>query len=413
MTTSESSSLPASMFNGFVGRIPIYDRRLDLFAYDLKVCGIQSSSPITDPVNSGDAVDYAVIRASEEIILSDLVGRNCGFLVVPDSLLDRVSDLSWPKEQVVLRVSFDARSNKRIDCIRDLSQAGYKIAIEGNSQTLEALQDARFASVCSIDAAARLPQTSSCISRLHDQGVKLFARNVASPAQYEQLQSLGFDLYQGRYFEQPKLAKNNFIAANKTAVLELLARLHDPKVTIQEVETLVTKDVTLSYKILRLINTAYFGIPRRIESIRRAVIFFGLDRIKNWASVILFSAVEYKPGELMTTALVRARTCEILAEKLGRQGTESYFISGLFSILDAIIDLPMPDIVEKLRLSEEICAALVHGSGPIGELMKGFLSIENGACCPSVSRLLNNGLALDAYTDAIRWANAVSHALTD
>ncbi|MGH8547863.1 MAG: EAL and HDOD domain-containing protein [Methylococcales bacterium] len=401
------------MFNGFVGRIPIYDRRLNLFAYDLKVCGIESSSRGTETENTREPADNAVIRASEEIVLADLVGRICGFLDVPDTLLNRVGDLCWPKEQVILRISAMARSKDRSEYIRDLSNAGYKIAIEGNSQTFDALQDARFASVCSIDVARNLPGAGTFISRLHGQGVKLFARNIGSPAQYEQLQTLGFDLFQGKYFEQPKSVKHSFIAANKSAVLELLARFNDPELTIQEVETLITKDVTLSYKLLRLINTAYFGIPKRIESIRRAVVFFGLERIKNWASVIVFNAIEYQPNELMTTALVRARTCEILAEKLGRQRIESYFVSGLFSTLDAIIDLPMPVIVEQLRLSEEICAALLDGSGPIGELLTGFLAIENGACCRTFSRLLTNGLAMDAYTHAIRWVNALNHAIAD
>lgn len=401
------------MFNGFVGRGPIYDRTLDLFAYDLRVCGIDSPARGSDSGNLAEAAEYAVIRASEEVELSDLVGRNCGFLGVSDSLLERVGDLSWPKEQVVLRISAKACSRERNHCVQALGEAGYQIAIEGSSQTLDDFEDTRFASICSFDVSARFPQTNSFISKLHDRGVKLFARNIGSPVQYEQLQSLGFDLFQGRYFEQPKLVKNKFIAANKSAVLELLSRLNDAEVSIEDVETLVAKDVTLSYKILRLINTAYFGMPRRMESIRRAVIFFGLERIKNWASVILFNAVDYKPKELMTTALVRARTCEILAERLGRQRIESYFVTGLFSMLDAIIDLPMPVLVDELRLSEEIGEALLYGNGPIGELLTGFLAIENGACYPSVSRLLNNGLALDAYTEAIRWSNTILQALVD
>lgn len=411
MTNLKLDSLPVPVYSGFVGRLPIYDRRMNLFAYDLRVCCVENEGSPGFSAYLGGPSEYAVIRASEEVKLSDVIGRNRGFLSVPDSLLPHVGDLSWPKEQVVLTVSSDSRSKDRIAWLEELRNAGYQIAIEGNLTMLEDLPAARFASVCSIDIANRLPETGDFIRQLHDYGIKLFARNITSPDQYEQLESVGFDLFQGKFFEQPKLAKSSVIPANKSAVLELLTRLHDPKITIGEVETLVSKDLTLSYKILRLINTAYFGMPKRVESIRRAVIFFGLERIKNWASIILFNAIDYKPKELMTTALVRARTCEILAEKLGRKRTESYFVAGLFSMLNAIIDLPMHVIVDQLGLSEEICTALLDGTGEIGELLTNFLAIENGACYESDFRLLNNGLALDSYTEAIRWVNAVNHVI--
>ena len=404
---------PALLFNGFVGRIPIYDRSLNLFGYDLKVCGIEHSSPVSGFGSMSDATDSTIIRASEEVALSDLVGGNCGFLSVSDSLLSHVDDLSWPKEQVVLKIPAAFYSESRMACIRELHKAGYRIAIERNSSAIDELDAVKAASVCSIDAAGRLPETSSFVARLHDHGIKLFARNIESSAQFELLQSLGCDLFQGKYFEQPKPVTNHFIAANKAAALELLARLNDPKVVIEEVERLVSQDVTLSYKILRLINTAYFGMPKRIESIGRAVLFFGLDRIKNWASVIVYNSIEYKPRELLTTALVRARTCEMLAEKLGRKKPESYFVAGLFSMLDAIIDLPISEIVEQIKLSEEICAALVEGTGPISEILTSFLAIENGVSYPSVFGLLNDGIALECYIEAIRWVNSIQQAIAD
>ena len=401
------------MFSGFVGRVPIYDPGLNLFGYDLKICGVEHSGPAVGFGSMIDASDSTVIRASEEVALSDLIGANCGFLGVPDSLLSHVGDLSWPKEQVVLKIPAASHSDRRTACIRELRKAGYRIAIERNAQTYDEIDEVKLASVCSIDASGRFPENATFVARLHDRGIKLFARNIESSAQFEQLQSMGFDLFQGRYFEQPKPVANHFIAANKAAVLDLLARLNDPEVTIEEIENLVNQDVTLSYKILRLINTAYFGMPKRIDSVRRAVLFFGLDRIKNWASVIVYNSIDYKPVELMTTALVRARTCEMLAEKLGRKKPESYFVGGLFSMLGAIIDLPMAEIIDQLRLSEEICAALLEGTGPIGEILTSFLAIENGMSYASVSGLLNNGLALDCYIDAIRWVNSIQQSIGD
>lgn len=413
VANSTLNSLSDSMFNGFVGRIPIYDRKLDLFGYDLKVCSNEYLSRSGSSSRTEEKLDNAVIRASEEIVLPDLVGERRGFLRIEDSLLTHACDLSWPSEQVVLSISDNGRSEDRDACMKDLIDQGYKIAIDGDLHVSNTFQETSFASYCSINVTEGLPTTESFVSSLHDSGVKLFARNIESADQFECVEDLGFDLFQGEYFERPKLVKNTFLSANKLAVLELLARLQDPKVTIQEVEGLISKDITLSYKVLRLINTAFYGMPKKVDSIRRAVVFFGLNRVKNWASVILFNAVEYKPRELMTTALVRARTCENLAEKLGRYGTESYFICGLFSTLDAIMDVPMQTILEQLKLSKDITAALLEGSGPMGELLTSILAIENGVYYRSVSKLLDDGLAMEAYTEAIAWANTVSRIVTD
>jgi len=268
-----------------------------------------------------------------------------------------------------------------------------------------------FASICAVDADMLYSGIKDHVPEMHGAGFRMLAKNIETPDQYLMFKELGFDYFQGEYFERPKLIGGTVIPANRIAVIDLLARLQDPDVKIEEIEDIVSQDITLSYKLLRLINAAYFGMPQRVESVKRATVFFGLERIKNWASVILFNAIDYKPRELLVTALVRARTCEILAQHLGLENPGSYYVAGMFSTLDAIMDAPMPSILERLQLVDDIRVALLEGSGPIGEMLTSILAVESGIYYESTRKFLDNGVAMHAYTNAIGWASEINQAI--
>ncbi len=389
------------LFNGFVGRVPIYTQGLELYGYDLRVCSRQTEDNITS--------DNELINATEKVPIEALVGGKQGFLSVSGSLITHADDLLWPKESVVLSFSSNMfPANGTGESLRELVNIGYTVALEGQGSCVELMNYLDCSSICSVDADKSFSDLKDHVVELHQAGQMLLVKNIDTPDQYRLFKELGFDLFHGAYFERPKLLENTQISANKVAIIELLACFQDPKITIDKLEDLVSQDLTLSYKILRLINTAFFGMPKRVDSIKRAVVFFGLERLKNWASVLVFNAIDYKPRELLVTALVRAKTCEYLAENLGLENPESYYIAGMFSTLDAIMDVPMAQILERLKLTPEIEEGLLEGTGSVGELLRNVLAIETGACYKSADKLLDDGLAFRAYTHAIDWASNVN-----
>lgn len=410
MVPLDSTSETPHSFDGFIGRVPIYNRSLDLYGYDLRVCTTGRRPSAAQP----ETADDPLILASEKVELNSLVGAKPGLVSANHSLLAQAENLSWPREQMILRIHRDSiTSDSTLSQIRELASHGYTVALDGANDLADIAKTQDCASICLLDAVRWYDSLRDNVSELHDTGLKLMARNIETEDQYRLFQELDFDLFQGEYFERPRAVSGTTISANRIAVLDLLSRLQNPDIRIEELEALVSQDLTLSYKILRLINTAFFGMPKRVESIRRAVVFFGLERLKNWVSVLVFNAAEYKPEELLITALVRARTCEYLAMELGRKNVESYYIAGMFSTLDAIMNVPMPLILERLKLAEDIDKALLEGTGPIGDLLTSVLAIESGVCYQSASRLLQDGLALRAYTTAINWATEVRGALRE
>lgn len=391
------------MFDGLIGRVPIYTDTFDVFGYELSFCSGEALG--TGTKDSEDRWAETVRQAGQTLDLKDLVGDSRAMLRVPFGFLSVCERLAWPKSQVVVAVPGDVLDdNTAEEAVSRLAEEGFTIALHNPTCDLTELRRAAgFVSICSLDART-LNGFKTHWTANHDQALHLLVRDVETPDQYDRFCKLGFDYYEGVFFERPRPIHSSDIPGNRLAVLELLGRLHDPNVEIAEAEAIITRDLTLSYKLLRLVNSAFFGVTKRVDSIRRAVIFLGLQRIKNWASVILVNSVDYRPRELLITAMVRARACELLAEQLKRPNTERYYIAGLFSLLDAIMDVPIGNILRHLNLDDSINEALLRGSGPIGKILRAVIAFERAEPGEIHGCQFEPGVPARVYLESIRWA---------
>jgi EAL and modified HD-GYP domain-containing signal transduction protein len=196
--------------------------------------------------------------------------------------------------------------------------------------------------------------------------------------------------------------------------LRLIGRLHDPNVTIDELEQAIRQDLSLSYKLLRYVGSAACAVRGQINSIRHAATLAGMDRLRIWAGLILFSGIEEKLGELTITAVTRARMCEKIAEAMDlQQSADRCFLVGLFSVLDSMLGRPMPDIVESLHLAPEINSALINRQGELGSILECVIAYErrdwDNARCGS----LNQEAVRSAYVKAMAWSIRTLNGFSD
>jgi EAL and modified HD-GYP domain-containing signal transduction protein len=191
------------------------------------------------------------------------------------------------------------------------------------------------------------------------------------------------------------------VAPNQLSILQLVAALQNPDIEFSDLETLVSRDVALSYRLLRYMNSAFFGLRREVDSIGRALRMLGLENVKRWVTLSIFAGVEDKPRELIETALVRARFCELA----GEGDSDQLFTLGLFSVVDALMDAPMEEIVNSIPFTEEMRSALVTHEGPQGALLASALSFERGEFEPPLTRLA------EAYVAALEWATSAASEL--
>src|SRR5262249_12333084 len=180
-----------------------------------------------------------------------------------------------------------------------------------------------------------------------------------------------------------------------------------------EIEKLVSQDVTLSYKLLKYANSPLVGLSRNVNSIGHAVRMIGARIIRTWSSALLLSSVDNKPRELMTIALVRARMCEQLAETLKDARKDSFLSAGLLSVLDALLDCPMTQVLSELPLAGDIKDALINGSGPIGEALQCTIAYERSDWDAVQCSSLPSALIREKYMDAIAWSRQLMNELLD
>ncbi|MFW6191485.1 MAG: EAL and HDOD domain-containing protein, partial [Thiohalospira sp.] len=248
--------------------------------------------------------------------------------------------------------------------------------------------------------------------RLQDYGVTLLAEKVETPEEFSVCQELGFHLYQGFFFCRPKLIQGRRMPANRSVVLQLLSALENPDAGIGELERIIRNDLALSYRLLRYLNSAAFMLTHRIESVRRAIVILGMDQIRHWARILALSHVDDKPSELLRVALIRARMCELQALHEGlEEEADTYFTTGLFSTLDALLDMTLEEIVASLPLSERVANALLHHQGEPGRSLACIIHYER-AEWECVTEGCNWQPRLkDDYLDAIAWADQLSAQL--
>ena len=353
----------------YVSRKPIYESNVRLHAYEL----VSQSRERIDSLPT--VADLETVREDlgtfSEVGLDQIVGDQQAFVNVSREAVLAGYCLSLSKNRVVLEILDDLVSDPELkDELRDLSQIGYKIAV-GNT-TPEALNghgrsvaDIVRVNIQDLDEE-QLAEQVDAFSRL---SVRLLADKVDTYEQFELCKRQKFDMYQGYFFCTPR-RRGTEIPINRLAAVRILGKLQNPDLGLNELESAISTDLALSYKLLRFANSAFIGLNRTVESINHAAKMVGIDRIRMWASLLMFSKMEDKPRELMITAIVRAAMCERLASSADEGPRETFFTVGLLSVLDALMDRPMGEALEELPVSNEIRSALIDREGSRGEALE-------------------------------------------
>ena len=240
----------------------------------------------------------------------------------------------------------------------------------------------------------------------------LCATNVNDHNEYEFCKTHNLDLLQGQFYTVPLANDNQKIPLSGLTLMTLLVKLQDPDVDAEDLALTINNDLSLSYKLLRLINSAFFGLPREVSSIKQAIVMLGYKKIKTWASLLSLSAVDNKPNELRVVAMTRARMCELLA-KYYKGSAELFFAAGFFSTLDALLDKPLVSVIGQLPLSSELSDALLYKTGPAGQALRDVLNYERGDWKALHASALPAEIIARVYLDSIHWAKELNSQLVD
>ena len=394
------------MSDVFVARQPIFDADSEVSAYELLFRG--GAAMDTANVSDNDAATSTVIiNAFTELGLDNVVGDHRAWINVSrDFMVGKLAD-ALPAERVCLELL----ENERVDAeliaaIDELRARGFKIALDDFADDPTRGPLLECVDYVKVELMGRSrDEIAADVERLKPYGMTLLAEKVETREDQEFCAELGFDLFQGYFFCKPEQMAAKGVAPNRLALLQLVAALQDPAIEFSQLETLISRDLPLSYRLLRYINSAFFGLRREVSSIGRALTLLGLENVKKWTTLTVFAGMEEKPRELIVTALVRAHFCELAGERFGEKNADQLFTLGLFSVVDALMDAPMKEVVESIPFPADMRDALIQGKGPKGELLDAALRCERG-------RFPARELA-DAHVQALAWATEAAEQLFD
>lgn len=405
-------TLPPSM-PVFVGRQPVYDRRLEVFAYELLFRGsARNRAEVGDP---DQATSQLIVSTFMDIGLRHIVGDKPAFINVTRDFVVGGHLMALAGHPLGLEVLEDTPvDDALIHALGELRRRGHLILLDDFVYHERLMPLVELADIVKLDVLALDDaDLEAHVAQLRRYPLKLLAEKVETPQRYAQCRALDFDYYQGFFFCRPNVIRGERIATGRMAVMRLLAAVLDPASELSDLARIITTDVGISYRLLKLVNAAGHGLARHVESIKDALVMLGLEAIRNWVSLIALGRVEGKPDELMVTALVRARMCARLADRMGRRDCEAFFSAGLLSVLDALLDRPMEELLAELPLSDEIQAALREGAGPMGEALRCVLAYERGEWESLRCTGLEKSALPAAYLEALEWADEVAAQLRD
>ncbi|MZP31404.1 HDOD domain-containing protein [Heliobacterium undosum] len=365
----------------FLARQPIYDANHDIVAYELLFrSGIENVYKHAD----GDYATKGVISDAFSLIgIQRMTGGKPAFINFTRNLLLEDVAFLLPKDLVVVEILEDVEPDKPVidACIR-LKIAGYKIALDDFVFQEKYLPLLDLADIIKVDflttpSPERLALIKRCAKR---PKMKFLAERVEGLKDFKEGMSMGYTLFQGYFFSKPEVISSRDLPHCSIGNLSVVKELSRPDLELEDLEEIIKRDVSLTYKLLKFINSSLFGFSTRIESIRHAISLLGKKEVTRWVTLITFRQMcDISFPHLIETSLLTAKCCEMLAPDLGLKGRSSdLFLLGLFSMLDVLFNKPFEEILTDLPISDDIKTALCGQPNRIRWILLAVQSYRDG-----------------------------------
>lgn len=388
-----------------VARQPIFDANMAVVAYELlyRAAPQDSQARILD---GSSATAHVIVGSVAEIGLDSLSGGLDIHLNLPRELIVDPVELPLKPETTVLEILESVRSDPGVIAgIKFFRKQGFRIALDdyvSQRHDEELLQLADIVKMDLLVEPAELwPGTAAM---LLSRGVEVVAEKVETRDQFEQCRAFGIQAFQGYWFQRPETFMAHRASSDRLATLQVLAALQDSDLPIEMLVRVVQQDLTLVYRLLRVINSGYYNLPRAVTSVQEALMMLGMDNLRRLCTLMALAAFESRPQELLVNALVRARMCELLAVLNHPQYSAKLFFAGLLSHLDALLGVTTAEALKSLPLTKDLELALTSYAGPIGATLQCVVAFERGRWEALDALNLNPQLSQDIYLEAVRWA---------
>lgn len=409
----------------FIGRQPIFDRSGNIYAYELLYRN--SEENFFPDINPEQATISLLVNTFLSVGIDQVTSGVRSFINFSGELLAQDLFMSLDHNQVVIEILEDVEITPALlHRLRMFKEAGFTLALDDfilQDQYLMYSQLFELVDIVKVDFMLTSVVQKNRIATFLRKYPKLIllAEKVETEADYQLALRSGYDLFQGYFFAKPEIIKSADIPPNTLVHLQIIDYFRKDTQSINQLCDLIMRDVSISYKLLRFINSLAFDIPRQISSIKQAIMLIGLNGTKKWLQVLMLHdlGVEQQDGRvkvLVELSLRRARTCEQLAKYNRKPNKDEYFLTGMFSLIDAVMRRKWEDILPLLSLSDVIIATL---NGKQTE-MSSYLQLVKAVECfdwETVERLsaelsIPKKVLSEIYLQAMRWSHGIGEDLS-
>jgi c-di-GMP phosphodiesterase len=415
-----------------VTRRALFARDLSVWGFELMCAGVRSADLAAEsgPESSSGAasqeyersVEHALsaevqlLNALAELGVKPLVADKTALITVTrDTLLGRLPLPASEGTVLVLRVEAGDVDRELLEAADERLDEGFRLALSGELWLPEAVPLLERAMLI------RVPFTQLPLGVLdrigrRPRGQQLWVDGVDQPEDFPNTRPFGPNYVSGDFLLRPSPVEGRRAPRNLSVLMELMTKLRQPDIGFAEIESILRRDAGLSVTLLRFLNSAGFGLRVQVSNIRQAVALLGLSEFSKWVTLVGLGEASYKPNEVLITALIRAKTCELMASGnphpgLGRPSSGMAFMVGLFSLLDALLDQPLEVVLKDLPVSESLRNALLEHAGLEGEILAAVLDFERGLLPETQPR--DTADLYECWQRAVEWADGLRSALPE
>jgi EAL and modified HD-GYP domain-containing signal transduction protein len=398
----------------YVARQPILDSQRQTFGYELLYRdGPKNTFPEIEPE-----------KATSRLLSDNFFDSSCSLLesklafvnFPQQSIINLVPGL-FPKEQIVIEILEVSEPNDKLfDAVKYLWQQGYRFALDDFQPSLQWKRFLPYIWIIKFDIRViPVEKAQIFIDSMNHLDIRFLAEKVETYEEFEQAKRAGFQLYQGYFFSRPELLQKKAIEPTFMTIVQLLKEVSKRSIDYNYVESLITQDLSLSYKLLKFVNSSSV-INNEIRSFRQALAYLGEDKLRRFISLVAIASTNNsKPSSLYGLSLQRARFAELLAihGKCGVDHSQA-FLAGMFSVLDSLLDRSLVELLNDIPLDTDIKRALLQRDGTLGIMLNLIESYEQAdwANVHHISERcgIDQPFVGECYEQSMRWSNQAKRA---
>lgn len=402
----------------YVARQAILDINKELYAYELLFRdGEENCFPDISP---DEATSKIITDSHLDIGLDDLsAGKPVFINFHQNTLLYRFPTSLDPKKVVIEVVETVIPSPDLVQACKTIKDLGYTLALDDHDFDPKWNAFLPYIDIIKVDVVECDEQTLiDSMVKYRGSKIKFVAEKIETMEEFEKYRDMGFDYFQGYFFARPEIIKQKKLPTSKLPLIELIGSSAATEFDLDKVNTIIERDVSLSYKLLRFINNPLVNKSNEISSLRHALNYMGQVEVKKFIALLALANLgDNKPVELIHLSLVRAKFCDLIGQaKSLSNNPPTGFLVGLFSLLDALLDQPMQGIVEKLPIGENIKAALCGDESELRQFLALIRAFEagywNGVASISKQLSLDVRMTQAFYNESLKWGIAMKKSAT-